>query len=115
MLKPPFVWNEPLNHCKSAKTTSIISGYTHIIITDKYTHNGCRLPKNYPIRLQIQSDSFFDYVSSTKMSQSVPGGYKYTRVVFKIVSVLNKIKMSHKSKTTVRGFIYSVEETKTIK
>ena len=49
------------------------------------------------------------------MSQSVPGGYKYTRVVFKIVSVLSKIKMSSKSKTTVKGFIYSVEETKTIK
>ena len=46
---------------------------------------------------------FFGYVSSRKMSQSVPGGYKYTRVVFEIVSVLNKIKMSRKSKTTVKG------------
>ena len=31
------------------------------------------------------------------------------------MSVLNKIKMPRKSKATVKGFIYSVEETKTIK
>ena len=31
------------------------------------------------------------------------------------MSVLNKLKMSRKSKSTVKGFIYNVEETKTIK
>ena len=87
---------------------TIISGTTYAIITHNYTHNGCRLPKTIQSGYKSNRTVFFGYVSSTKMSQSVPGGYKYTRVVFKIVSVLNKIKMSRKSKTTVKGFIYSV-------